>query len=186
MQEWFELYNSNNFDVDLSDYQVKDIIGTVTTFTIPKNTKISADGFLVFKRPETNIMLNNDQDGLNLLTPDGKIIDSVNFTSAPLGQSYNKTKSGWIWSATLTPGAKNIIPIAKTLSTSSVSNDLPKATNSVKNDGVADISQSADTNQDNKSANPWFLFFTVLATTIILASILLFIKLKVLKKYVRT
>ena len=39
-------------------------------------------------------MLNNDGDGLNLLTPDGKIEDSMTFTSAPLNQSYNKTNSG--------------------------------------------------------------------------------------------
>ena len=73
LDEWIELYNSNNFDVDLSGWQFKTQQGTITTFTIPQNTKILANGFLVFKRPDTNIMLNNDGDGLNLLTPDGKI-----------------------------------------------------------------------------------------------------------------
>jgi len=187
--EWIELYNSNNYDVDLSGWQLQDKTGTVTTYTISQNTKISVYGFLVFKRPDTKIMLNNDQDGLNLLTPDKKIVDSMAFTSAPLGQSYNKTSSGLQWSTTLTPGAVNIITaVGKTVS---ATKSLPKTNNSVKNNNVnigsADLSQSLDTNQDqNNIANPWFLFFTVLAVTIILAIIVLFIKLKLKKQYVRT
>ena len=183
--EWIELYNSNNFTVDLSDWQIQDVTGTVSTYTILKDTKISAFAFLVFKRPDTKIMLNNDQDGLKLLNPDKKISDSVSFTKAPIGQSYNKTDSGWKWSQTLTPGSKNII----TANSVAVKKTLPKNNNSVKNNveesGLADISQTTDTNQDNKTSNPWFLFFTALAATLVLASIVLLIKLK-LKKNVRT
>lgn len=185
--EWIELYNSNNFSVDLSGWQIQDTTGTVTTYTIPQNTKILADGFLVSKRPDTNIMLNNDQDGLSLLTPDGKTADSINFTSAPLGQSYSKTSSGWKWSTTLTPGAVNIIPASASTTSAAV---LPKSKNSDKNDvvaaGLADVSQSSSANQENTISNPWFLFFTVLAITITLAATTLFIKLKFLKNNVRT
>ena len=113
--EWIELYNSNNFNVDLSGWQLQDTTGTITTYTMPQGTKILAGvpaisgSFLVFKRPDTKIMLNNDQDGLSLFTPDKKTEDSMTFTSALLNQSYNKTSSGWQWSTTLTPGATNII-----------------------------------------------------------------------------
>jgi len=190
--EWIELYNSNNYDIDLSGWQIKDITGTVTTFTIPQNipsgaqAKISANGFLVFKRPDTKISMNNDGDGLNLSAPDGKIIDSMSFTKAPLGQSYNKTNSAWAWSTTLTPGVLNTINAAQTNNKS-----LSKTKNSVNNNGVdaglADLTQTINTNQDNnKMTNPWFLFFTALAITIISASIVLFIKLKIFKKHVRT
>ncbi|MCX6718208.1 MAG: lamin tail domain-containing protein [Candidatus Staskawiczbacteria bacterium] len=183
--EWIELYNSNNSDVDLSDWQIQDTEGTATTFTIPQNTKILANGFLVFKRPDTKIMLNNDEDGLNLLAPDKKTIDSVNYTKALLGQSYNKTSFGWEYSTTLTPETKNIITAVatkkKSPSTSSGSDDLSNAKNSVNNKnaeaGLADLSQTA---------NPWFLFFAALAITIILAIIVLFIKLKIFKNHVRT
>ncbi len=166
--EWIELYNSNNFDVDLSGWQVRDTAGTTKTHTIPQDTKILANGFLVFKRPETKIMLNNDGDGITLLAPNKKIIDFVNFTSAPLGQSYNKTTSDWQWGPIPTPGAKNIVAIKKTLS---------NMENSVKNNniepGLASLNRNINTSQ---IINPWFLFFTVLATTIILAIIVLFIK----------
>ncbi len=175
--EWIELYNSNTSDVDLSSWQIQDIAGTITTYTIPQNTKILANSFLVFKRPETKIMLNNDEDGLNLLTPDKKIIDSMTFSKAPLGQSYNKVNSAWQWSTTSTPGTKNIIAAQIV---------LPKVKNSVKNEGttpgLADISQSINLNQDNNSVkNPWFLFFIVLASTVILAILVLLIKIRFLK-----
>ena len=182
--EWIELYNSNNYDIDLSSWQLQDKEGTVTNFIIPQNTKILANGFLVFKRPDTKIMLNNDIDGLNLLTPDKKIIDSVNYTKAPLGQSYNKVGNSWAYSTTLTPGATNIIT---TVTVKNSNKSLSKTKNSVNNNGVktglADLSQSINLNQENvQNNNPWFLFFITLATTIILATIVLLIKLKIIKK----
>ncbi len=191
--EWIELYNSNSSDVDLSGWQIQDTTGTIITYTINPSAgsgqaKILANGFLIFKRPDTKIMLNNDQDGLNLLTPDAKISDSMAFTKAPLNQSYNKVVSGWVWSSTLTPGAKNIITAAQT---KTASKTLSKTKNSVKNNDTADISQSLNINQEvpegDKTANPWFLFFMVLITTVILAAIVLLIKLKFSKKqHVRT
>ncbi len=176
--EWIELFNTNNFDIDLSGWQIKDSAGTITSFKIPPSTTILAGGYLVFKRPDTKIMLNNSGDGLILFAPDNKIIDSVNYTTAPLAQSYNKSSTKWAWSIAPTPGTKNIITTTQNIK------PLPSVKNSVKKDntviGLADLSQSVDLNQKNSgSANPWFLFFTVLATTIILASAVLFIKLRV-------
>jgi hypothetical protein len=75
--EWIEIFNENNFEVSLSDWKIKDIAGKTKTYTFPKGTKISAKGFLVLKRPITKITLNNNRDGLNLIQPDGKIIDEV-------------------------------------------------------------------------------------------------------------
>ena len=181
--EWIELYNSNSSDIDLSDWQLQDQQGTITTFTIPQNTKIMANGFLVFKRPNTDIMLNNDTDGLNLLTPDKKIEDSITFTSSLLNQSYNKTPSGWKWSTSLTPGATNIITtvasVSKTASSKAIA-VLPKKGNSDKNNNIepatADLSLPA---QASQTSNPWALFVTAGFAAIILAAITLLIKLKI-------
>jgi len=182
--EWIELYNPNSTDIDLSGWQIQDKEGTITTHTITQ-AKIIANGFLVLKRPETKIMLNNDTDGVNLLTPDQKVVDSVSYTKSPLGQSYSRTSNGWMWSSTLTPGLKNAITglavKKKSTSTGSVSGDLSKTKNSVNNNGVelglANISQSN---------NPWFLFLTALVGAIILAIVVLIIKLKFYKNHVRT
>jgi hypothetical protein len=179
--EWIELYNINSFNVDLSGWQIQDTAGTIVTYTIAQDVQILANGFLVLKRPDTKIMLNNDQDGLNLLTPDKKVVNSVSFVTAPLGQSYNKTSGSWQWSLTPTPGNKNIITQNKT---TKVAKTLSKTKNSVTNDGVAiglaDISQNISSNQEfSKIINPWFLFFSALATAVTLALIILFIKLKI-------
>ena len=175
-EEFVELYNSNNFDVDLSGWEIKDITGSITNHFFPLNTIIQAGKFLTIYRLKTKVTLNNDGDGLILSSPDKKIVDSVVFTSAPLGQSYSKNNSSWLWSTTLTPDAKNIITSLESLS---------NAKNSVKNSDVnaslAAISQniSQDALKNNlKAENPWFLFFTTLIITIILATIVLFIKLR--------
>jgi hypothetical protein len=175
-EEWFEIKNSNNFDVDLYGWKVKDIAGTISIFTFTKNTKILANGFLVLKRPETKMMLNNDEDGLNLLSPDGNTVDAVSFTKAPLGQSYNKTNSGWAWGLVLTPGATNIV---NTTSAGALPKTKISDNNKIKI-AVAGLSLPAqtDTNQDILASNPWFLFFTALAITIISAVAVLLIKFK--------
>jgi competence ComEA-like helix-hairpin-helix protein len=178
--EWIELYNQNNFDVDLSAWQIQDTIGTIKTYAIPAGVKILANGFFVLKRPDTNIMLNNDKDGLNLLTPDGKTEDSVSFVSAPLNQSYNKTSSGWQWSETFTPGAKNALTVIKI---KTALKTLPNEKNSVKNNNVEP--ELADISQPVNATNPWFLFLTALAITVISAIIVLLIKLR-FKNHVRT
>ena len=182
--EWVELYNSNNFDVALSGWQLQDQQGTITTYIIPSDKKILTNEFLTFKRPDTKIMLNNDSDGLNLLTPDGKTEDFVNFTKSPLNQSYNKTGSGWKWSTTLTPGAANIV-------TALAPNGLPKIKISAKNNNITESTaingaeNPINSPDSENGANPWLLFFTVVATAIILSAVTLFIKLK-LQKNVRT
>lgn len=186
IEEYIELYNSNNFEVDLTGWKIEDTAGTKTSFLISK--KILANNYLVFKRPETKILLNNDGDGLNLLTPDGsagwRIEDSMFFTKAILGQSYNKTSSGWQWSKTLTPGSANIIT-AKIESPSSLrsseSGDLSNLNNSGNNNLTAGL-----LNSGQEKLNPWFLFFTALSITIISAVIVLFIKLKLKNNHVRT
>lgn len=109
--EWIEIFNQNNFEVNLSYWQISDTEGKQTIYTFPKETKISPQGFLVLKRPETKITLNNNKDGLQLIQPDGKVIDSVEYEKAPKGQSYNKGDLGWFWDKKPTPGAKNNISI---------------------------------------------------------------------------
>ena len=108
-EEWIEIFNQNQFEVDLSGWQIKDSEGTVTAFTVPAGNKIPALGFLVFSRPTTKITLNNDEDEISLIQPDNKIIETIGYSKAPQGQSYSRLGSEWSWTNQLTPGAKNII-----------------------------------------------------------------------------
>lgn len=109
-EEWIEIFNQNGFEVVLSGWQIKDLKGKIKTYTFQHKTTIPQKGFLVLPRLETKITLNNNGDGLSIIQPNGKIIDSVSYENAPQGQSYNRINSEWVWSATLTPGSVNIIP----------------------------------------------------------------------------
>lgn len=110
-EEWIELYNQNEFEVDLSGWKIEDTIGKSTAYVFPAGIKISPNSFLVLKRPETKITLNNDGDGLSLSSPDGEKKDSVSYEKAPQNQSYNLTSKGWAWSDALTPGSANIVSV---------------------------------------------------------------------------
>lgn len=132
-EEWIELYNTNNFEADLSGWKIQDAVGTITNFIFPAGAKILAQEYLILKRPDTKIMLNNAGDGLTLFSPDGKAVDSIEFKNAPLGFSYNKTASGWKWSQKLTPGLANVVlssaPAAKTkISKNAVKNNADDKT----------------------------------------------------------
>jgi len=107
--EWIEIFNSNNFEVDLSDWQITDKVGSVVTYTLSPGTIISPFGFLVLYRPETKIVLNNDGDGISLFSPDGELFKTINYEKAPLGQSYALQDNSWSWTSTLTPGKTNVI-----------------------------------------------------------------------------
>lgn len=108
-EEWLELYNANDFEVDLAGWQIKDKIGAIKTYICPAETILSASGFLVIKRPESNITLQNSGDELALLNPAGEIIDLIAYPASPQGLSYARQGESWAWTITLTPGQANII-----------------------------------------------------------------------------
>ena len=108
-EEWIEIFNQNTFEVDLSGWLIKDEKGRTKTFKIPEGTKIPPQGYLVFKRPETKIVLNNKGDILNLFQPNNIKIDQVSYTRAKTGQSYSRIQDKWVWTEILTPGKKNAI-----------------------------------------------------------------------------
>lgn len=175
--EWIEVFNSNNFEVDLSGWKIKDTAGTSKTFEISK--KVPALGFLVFTRPETKITLNNDGDGLVLQNPNNEIIDSVEFSKSAKGVSFARFSSGWQQTNNPTPGSKNIE------SQKNSSKALSKTEKSVNNILEEDLTASLNQNV-SKTNNPWFLFLTAVIITIISALIVLFIKIKFNKTNVRT
>jgi hypothetical protein len=182
--EWIELYNTNNFEADLSGWKIEDVEGTKTIYFITNGTKISANGYLLLKRPETKITLNNTTDGLTLYWPNEKITDSMVYEKAPTNQSYNKTSSGWQWSTSLTPGDKNIILAGVKNNEQSLPNTQKSGNSNEVEAGLSAVSESI--NQESTEVNnPWFLFFIAITITIISALFVLFIKFK-LKNHVRT
>ncbi len=180
--EWIELYNSSSAIVDLSDWKLQDTKGTPTTYIFKKGSSIESKGYLVLKRPETNITLNNDEDGLNLVLPNGIITNSVSYIKAPINQSYNNIDSSWQWSTTLTPGAKNIIT-ALSINKKTVKllpNTTKTANNKINTIATASLINSVTpmAKEVSGTANPWILFLITFGAIIVLGIVLLFIKYK--------
>jgi len=158
--EWLELKNTNNQEVDISDWKIQDTIGSTKTYIFPEGTKIKTQGYLVLTRPVSKITLNNTGDGLNLTNPNGKIVDSVDFGKAFLNQSYSKTSSGWAWNSNLTPGTKNIVPKEKP--------SLAKASGDEKKSETGSLSTSEEKTADinlstQKSKPPVWLIASIVA-----------------------
>ena len=55
--------------------------------------------------------MNNNNDAIQLIRPDGELIQTVTYQKAPKGKSYVRVKGVWGWSAVPTPGSANILPI---------------------------------------------------------------------------
>ena len=117
LEEWLEILNKNDEEIDLSGWKIQDTKGAVTTYTFPEGTLIGLKGFLILARPTTNITLNNDGDGLELIQPDEKVIDEVYYEKALEGKSFNRINNDWQWSPVLTPGAENSFPEEKSIET---------------------------------------------------------------------
>ena len=103
--EFIELYNFGSQAVDLGDWKIKD---NEKSYTISAN--IPAGGYLVLKRPDTEIALNNTAaESVVLVDAWGRQADKISYERALTGESYNRTADGWRWSYALTPGLKNVI-----------------------------------------------------------------------------
>ncbi|MCL4386933.1 MAG: lamin tail domain-containing protein [Patescibacteria group bacterium] len=106
--EWIELFNSNNHSVDLSGAILRDTVGTVHEFIIPKGTEVGPGGYAVFYSSATDISLNNDGDMIEFLDKSRNIIDKTpNYGKAKTGLSYALFEEGWDWTRNPSPMAEN-------------------------------------------------------------------------------
>lgn len=93
--EWIELYNSNPLDVDMSGWQLDDIAnGGSAPYIFPDGSVISANGFLLFYKADTNIALNDTGDQIRLLFPDSTVADALTFPDSNGDESYARVPDG--------------------------------------------------------------------------------------------
>ncbi len=111
-EEWIELYNPLDVEVDISGYILDDITtGGTNPYTIPGGSVIPAYGFIVFYQTTTNIALNNDGDTVNYLKPDGvTVLDSYTYSTSTNDISHGRETDGgatWTTFTSPTPGSSN-------------------------------------------------------------------------------
>jgi len=179
--EWIELYNQNETSVNLQGWRIKDAKGGTITHVFTGAVEIPGKGYLVLKRPQTKITLNNDEDGLSLVFPNGQVANFMDYTAAVKNQSYNKTETGWKWSRLQTPGAPNTIGSNTSNQTSLLKQGKSDISNT-SNISVAAISDALPFSKKlNANNNPWFLFTIAVVITIISGLTILILKLTVFR-----
>ena len=108
--EWIELYNASSEQVDLTGWVIQDLKGSVKKYVI-NNLIIAAKGYAVLYRKQTGIVLNNDEDGVRLIQPDGNILYESNlYQNGDEGWAWARTSTGkWAWTTKITPKKANLI-----------------------------------------------------------------------------
>lgn len=97
--DWLELFNPNNYEVDISQMQFE--WGT-NSFIIPAQTKISANGYLIFWFDNenyqgfnhTNGKLPNIVSSVKLKDENGNVIDDFTYPSTNTNYSYGRFPNG--------------------------------------------------------------------------------------------
>ncbi len=187
--EYIELYNPNDFPVDLSGWLLKDSSGK--TFII-KNSSIEAKGFLSLYSSETNISLNNTGDIVELYSPNSELKDQTqDYGDAKEGLSWGLVNGEWAWNNSATPGAANSTIYVETITPKAIASKSsnakkttakkvaaakkaaakkPKATKLKSNKALASSSGGENENTpdlESKFANIWPWLMIVLGTATI-------------------
>jgi hypothetical protein len=120
-EDWIEIYNPNNFEVDLAGYFISDATDNPQKYRIPETSeeaKIPANGFLLIWADSkshlghlhTNFKLSASGDDILLSDANGNLIDSYTFGSQTTDISEGRATDGadnWVFFNVPTPGASN-------------------------------------------------------------------------------
>ncbi len=131
--EWIELHNQGSQTADLSDWQLDDMPGGSRPFVFPPNTLIAPGQFIIFQRPLTKLALNNDEDQIRLIYPDGNIATEISYLAdKKQGQAIAFDGNDYFWTTIPTPGITNIISSGQPQSSPNYSSNNPDLTPQIK------------------------------------------------------
>lgn len=112
-EEYVELYNKGDNDLDISGLVLHDETGKTGKAIFDKNTILGGKKYLTAPL-KGKISLNNDGDGVVLMTSLGEIVDKISYDFArEKNLSYQYFADGWFWEEK-TQGLENV-KIAKNL-----------------------------------------------------------------------
>jgi len=100
--DWIELFNLANEDIDISGYYLSDSKKEPAKWKFPANTIIAKNGYLIVWADEdttqtglhTNYKLSADGENVVLLSPTLEVINLVEYPATVLEQSYARVPNG--------------------------------------------------------------------------------------------
>ncbi|KKP70833.1 MAG: Polymorphic membrane protein, partial [Candidatus Moranbacteria bacterium GW2011_GWE2_35_164] len=107
--EFIELYNSGDEEIDLGGWILKDNTKT-KKYEIKSGSKIGVKNFFIINKNDSKIALNNSgEESVYLLNKNGVEVDKISYSDAKENFSYGycEKTNKWRWSEFLTPGSKN-------------------------------------------------------------------------------
>ncbi len=100
--DWVELYNGNNFSLNLNGYYLSDNENDLYKWSFP-NISIPANDYLIVwcdtagnsqSGLHTTYRLSADQEEVYLTSPTGVVLDAVHFVNMPTDLSYSRVPNG--------------------------------------------------------------------------------------------
>ncbi len=105
--EFIEIYNPTAMIVDLSGWKLRDESGAEYLI---KTKSILPNSWVAIMASESKLTLNNTGDSIELIDPNGKLVDqSANYEAAEIGLSWSKLGGIWQWAQSPTPSLTNSI-----------------------------------------------------------------------------
>ena len=106
MQEFIELFNPENFEVNLSGWTLSDASKDYSL----SGLSVGSGKYLLVRRVESSIALNNGNETVTLTDPFGRVIDSFSYDKSAENLSFNRlSESEWYLGA-ISPGMINSKP----------------------------------------------------------------------------
>lgn len=170
--EFIEIFNPTEEEVDLSGWTVRDESGSIYLI---KDLAISPQSRMSIFSKDSKITLNNTGDVIQLIDPSGKIKDeSADYGNAEPGLSWSKISGVWQWAVSATPDSSNADAYIEDISnpTKAVSKvgktskkpSAPKSSASKKSpsskianaNNKSTIQDAGIVNSNSKSSNGWW------------------------------
>jgi hypothetical protein len=109
-EEWFELYNPTNVAISLANLKICDAVGSRHCYYFEKTDFLSGGSYKIYGAALTKMTLNNSGDWLELYDAnDNLLTDSGgDYGAADKGISLSVFGTEYRWTASLTPGSKNV------------------------------------------------------------------------------
>ncbi len=110
--EFIEVYNPNNIEVQLEGYRLETGNDFSYHYTFATQT-IAPQAYVAFYSKDTNLVLANSGGKARILNPGGEVISETDlYDQADDDKAWIYNGNTWIWSLTPTPGAPNITTLS--------------------------------------------------------------------------